>query len=233
MFDLGLASEKWPIRTPPQDDELLSSWLARLAMNHGLKLHTLGTLIWGNRSGWNRDIDKSVDSEALHELARKSGVSFEQAYQTSLISYEGVIYETHNRYGPNPWIMPIGIFHRKRTKFGLQYCPHCLAGDTVAYYRRRWRLAFITICDRHRILLQDRCPACGSLVNFHRTELGNFRMRMAESLTKCYVCGFDLRTPSKSEANCLVNSDEVSFSAKLVSSLKSGWIQLNADTIVY
>ena len=39
-YDTGLSGRLWPAHVKPQQDELLSSWLVRLAMAHGVKLHT-------------------------------------------------------------------------------------------------------------------------------------------------------------------------------------------------
>src|SRR5947209_10971922 len=171
----------WPVHLKPKDDELLSSWLVRLAWAHGVKLHTFCSLAWPGKQIWNRDIDKSADAEMVEVLSTKTGTNIERARATTLAAYENVLYEKHNLFGPTSWIMPVGIYHRRRRQFGLQYCPHCLAEDKEPYYRRKWRLAFIVTCERHHIVLHDRCPRCEKPINFHRDEMGNHRKFVADS----------------------------------------------------
>lgn len=228
----GISDELWPIHLKPKDDELLSSWLVRLAMGHGLKLHTFSSIAWPDKAIWNRDIDKSADSEIVRVLSLKTGTSLERARVTTLAAYEGLLYEKHNHYGPNAWIMPIGVYHRRREKFGLQYCPRCLAGDGEPYFRRRWRLAFIVICEIHETLLQDRCPQCSAPVNFHRDELGKFSKYAPSSLTICYVCGYDLKTLAGTSVSTVAPA-EVEFTKNLLEALNNGFVKVSDTVITY
>ena len=41
-------------------------------------------------------------------------------------------------------------------------CPWCLQGDAEPYFRRQWRLTFVTLCPQHRCQLLDRCAACAA-----------------------------------------------------------------------
>src|SRR5947209_15013384 len=125
-------------------------------------------MAWPHKSIWNRDIYKSADAEVLRTLSEKTATPAERVRATTLAAYEGMLYEKHNHFGPTAWIMPVGVYHRTRRQFGLQYCPRCLADDKDPYYRRRWRLAFMVLCETHHTLLLDRCPRCGAAVNFHR-----------------------------------------------------------------
>lgn len=43
----GLTESLWPIRYKPYRDELLTSWLIRLAWGHGLKVQTFCNLVFG------------------------------------------------------------------------------------------------------------------------------------------------------------------------------------------
>lgn len=207
----------WPIHLKPKPDELLTSWLVRLAMAHAQKLHTFCSLTWYGKPIWNRDIDKSADAEILQVLSSKTGTALERVRMTTLASYEGVLYEKHNRFGPTAWIMPVGVFHRTRKQYGLQYCPRCLSEDRDPYFRRRWRLAFIVMCNEHNLLLCDRCPSCQAPVNFHRNELGNHKKYVTTSLTHCYVCAFDLRQSPIVDKNLNpITPTEIKFTAMLL-----------------
>lgn len=189
----GLNGRLWPIHPHPLDDELLSSWLVRMAHGNGLKLQTFTTLALGHKASlWNRDIDRSATDDVLVALSRQSGATLEELRGGLLSAYEGLVFEHHNQVGNTTWIMPLGIYHRTRRAFGMQFCPSCLFFDPVPYFRRRWRLALTTICDVHGSLLHDRCPKCGAPVIFFRNDLGHRRDYQLGTHTLCWQCGFDL-----------------------------------------
>lgn len=202
-------------------------------MSHGLKLHVFTSITWRGKSIWNRDIDKSVDTEVLDVLSARTGISLEHVKGTTLAAYEGRVYEKHNPNGNTLWIMPVGIYHRTRQKFGLQFCPICLAEDKEPYFRRRWRLAFVTLCDEHRIALLDRCSACGASVNFHRDELGDRNKRVASSMTLCHSCGRDLREAATHCEMPTVSESEVKFQRMLMEAIGEGWVEVSRGGATY
>lgn len=85
--------------------------------------------------------------------------------------------------GNCPWILSTGLFHRTRRLHGLQYCPECLKGEAI-FFRRAWRLAFVTACDEHNMVLRDACPHCDAPITPHRAPAGNVR--------RCHACFRDL-----------------------------------------
>jgi TniQ len=216
-----------PIKVMPQEDELLSSWLVRLSIAHGQKLHTFTRLLWNKSGIWARDIDKTITPEQLQVLADRCGVTFDTAHKTTLSDYVGWVYETHKPLGANPWLTTIGIYHRKRIKFGQQFCPKCLSEDARPYFRRHWRLACFTICTKHKIQLFDCCPKCESPVNFHRDELGNYFSFAPTQITRCFNCQLDLRRCEPVENE--VTSDEVEFCERLSQTIQNGFWMLTPD----
>ncbi len=206
-----------PARMNPQPDELLSSWLVRLAMAHGMKLHPFCVEIFGrNVAIWNRDIDKSADRSVITAVAARTNTSFERVFGTTLADYAGKINETHNSQGNSAWIMPLRIYHRLRRRNGLQFCPYCLREDVEPYYRREWRLSLITVCEKHNIVLLDRCPGCFDPAVFHRQEMGNRNQPVAYSMKSCPSCDTDWSS-NKSLAACAAADEQ---SAKFQKSLK-------------
>jgi len=165
----GLSGHVLPIHPQPKPDEIFSSWFCRIAQDNGMKLHTLEVQLWGrDKQIWTRDIDRSIDEPTLAKVAAVSSTTIERARETCLRSYEGRMFERLNVAGNSDWILPSGIFHRKRKRPGMQFCPLCLATDETPYYRKAWRLALSTFCDLHDVMLHDRCPKCQSPVIFHR-----------------------------------------------------------------
>jgi hypothetical protein len=197
-----------------------------------LKVHTFCSLTWPGKQIWNRDIDKSADAGILEVLSIKTGTPIERVRKTTLAAYENILYEKHNTLGPTSWIMPVGVYHRTRKQFGLQYCPLCLAEDEEPFFRCKWRLAFIVSCERHQTLLHDRCPRCGAAVNFHRHELGSPRKFVVDLLTLCHVCRFDLRTID-SRFTTHVTHMESEFTTLLLRAMDAGYVQLSESVQTY
>jgi hypothetical protein len=189
----NIETSLWPIHYKPLPDELLSCWLVRLAHGLGLKVQTLCNLLFGNtHQVWNRDVDRTAPKWLVDELSLRTGTPSARAYGATLRPYEGVLYAQFKDSGVLPWIQTMKIYHRKREGFGLQFCGGCLAEKPLPYYRKRWRVAFNTICVKHRSMLHDRCPACGAGVAFHRMDVGRGSIFDPQSLAMCHACGFNL-----------------------------------------
>jgi hypothetical protein len=194
---VGLSRLLWPIRYKPLPDELLSCWLIRLAHGHGLKVQTFSNLLFGNRRQvWNRDVDRLGPSWLIEVLSHRTGTPMSAAEATCLRAYEGVLFQRFKLSGALPWILTIGMYHRTRSAYGQQFCPLCLKADEVPYYRRSWRLAFMTACPVHEVMLRDRCPQCESPLSFHRAEMGRGGVDDALEMSMCHACGMDLRRSS-------------------------------------
>lgn len=188
---VGLSGQLWPIRYKPLPDELLSSWLVRLAHGHGLKVQTFCNLLFGNqRQVWNRDIDRLGPDWLVQELSLRTGAPLATAWNTTLGIYEGVLYPKMLASGTLPWIQTLSMYHRTFTGYGLQFCPVCLKSDKVPHFRKAWRVAFHTVCATHHCMLHDRCQACGAAVAFHRRDMQ--KRSIPDSIAACHNCGFDL-----------------------------------------
>ena len=189
----GLSGSLWPVHLKPLPGELLSSLIVRLAHAHGLKVQTFSAIAFGSdKQIWNRDIDKCAPDWLIEIISQFTATSISSLQSTCLKSYEGLIYEFHCPNGNTKWINPIGVYHRLHQKFGLQFCSLCLKTDQEPYYRKQWRLGFFTECEKHHILLNDRCPKCEKPVNFHRIDIGVQMDNTTISIKHCYHCKFDL-----------------------------------------
>ena len=187
-------SPLWPIRYKPLPDELLTSWLVRLAYGHGLKVQTFCNLIFGNRHQvWNRDVDRLAPEWLVDELSQRTGIPLAVAYGTTLRSYEGRLFPKFKSSGVLLWLQTLKMYHRKREGYGVQFCGACLAEDSLPYFRKAWRVSFNTICIKHNRMLHDRCPQCGVAVMFHRMEMGRGSAFEAGSMATCHECSCDLR----------------------------------------
>jgi hypothetical protein len=196
MDELG--SQLWPIHLKPRQGELLSSWMIRLAHGHGYKTEKMCGMLFGRQHAiWCRDIDKLAPDWVLSKMSLITGTPLERAVQSTLPSYAGLVAEEINSNGNSSWIVPANVYHRQRTRPGLMYCPICLKTDEVPFFRRIWRLAFVTTCSIHGVNLLDACPECGAAVIPHRVDIGpDAVLPRDRSLIRCWKCGHDLRTAS-------------------------------------
>ncbi|MEN9659192.1 MAG: hypothetical protein RL571_2657 [Pseudomonadota bacterium] len=187
-----LSGKLWPAHPHPYPDELLSSWLVRVAHANGLKVQTFCAQQFGNEHQiWNRDIDRLAPAWLLEIMSKKTGTTLKRAWETTLLSYEGKLYDKYHPSGQLRWILPLQIYHRTRNGFGLQCCPRCLTDGLEPYYRKSWRVALWTFCPKHQNMLLDRCPNCSSSIIFHRIELGRPKLITPHTLSICWNCGHD------------------------------------------
>lgn len=189
-----LSGKLWPAHPKPLPDELLSSWIVRIAEANGVKLQTMTHLLFGlYLIPWNRDIDRLAPKWLLKGICAHTGTGYWDAYRTTLAGYRTRLYRHRKDSGQLRWILPVKINSTKREGYGMQYCPVCLAMDKEPYFRRKWRVALYTFCFEHRIMLHDCCPACGAAVTFYRRDFGR-GIDEAGAICLCYQCQFDLRT---------------------------------------
>ncbi|RUM92360.1 MAG: hypothetical protein DSZ27_04085 [Thiomicrospira sp.] len=199
----------WPVHPHPYPNELLSSWLVRIAHANGEKVQTFTHQEFGTKHQiWNRDIDRLAPEWLLMALSERTATQIEIVRQTTLKRYEGVLFDHSVSSGVEKWITPLKIYHRTRKSHGLQFCPECLKEDKEPYFRTQWRTAFHTFCPKHNVMMHDHCPCCGEPVIFQRIELGkgNDEVGQDKSLSTCFNCGFDL-AKSKVESVSFYNAD--------------------------
>lgn len=223
-----LTGKLWPAHLNILPNELLSSWLFRLSLANGLKLHIFAKQAFPGIEIWNRDIDKSASDSLITLLASHTGKTIIEIKGTTLQPYEGYLFERHISKSHSKWIMPLGIYHRIHRHYGLVFCPICLREDTVSYFRRHWRLAFSVVCEKHGVQLLDRCPKCQATIAFHRNDFKDRNYVTAASITECHNCGFDLiNSPIKYEDNIILEK----FIYSLQWILRNGYLIINKQVV--
>lgn len=151
-----------------QQDELLSSWLVRVALANGCDPLVISWAIWDKWRGWIIDIDRNPGYERLAALAKFSGENFDTLIDATLASTAVTI--LGREPNPNelwPWILTTGTRNRLR-KSGIQYCVECLRSDVKPFFRRQWRFAWHVACPIHLSSLRDCCPHCQAPIEPHR-----------------------------------------------------------------
>jgi len=227
MSEKSVSGQLFPRHVKPQADELLSSWLTRLSLAHGLQPRAFCTILWPAKPIWTGDIDRRATPDMLSILAQKTATSRRRAFATTLSAYAGTLWEGLDSYGSRPWLLLGAIQSQRRGRPGLQYCPQCLRADAAPYFRRCWRLGFVTVCTDHHRRLLDRCPACCDPVNFHLLP------RDTDTITRCYQCQLDLVVAESPALDTSpVHQRLVTFQTLLLQALTTGWYPLADSEIV-
>ncbi len=170
----------------PLEDELLSSWLTRVAFSHKRPLSTFISLFLRHegRAISRTDIDFLYDNTLFENIVQKSNLSKKEILRMSLRGEEGQLFicDENCLYPP----LQIRKLTDKRTHNGLMYCPECLAEDNIPYFRKKWRYNFYNACPKHKIFLTDRCWRCYEKINLSK-------IKHLKELCICHKCEKDFR----------------------------------------
>ncbi|MEO6382238.1 MAG: TniQ family protein [Nitrobacter sp.] len=171
--------DRWPVTIAPQDDELLSSWLHRLALANGLAPRHLSDVLGCGAGMWSARLDLKLPDGMLDVLHQQTDVARERILRMTLSVSAGA-----------RLLLPLRHVAGRRAATWLQFCPQCLAGDDAPYFRRRWRWATRISCWEHGCGLRDRCPRCGD-------GIAAFAQRDLIAQHFCRHCGHDLRIAAR------------------------------------
>ncbi|MGE0281004.1 MAG: TniQ family protein [Rhizobiaceae bacterium] len=171
----------WPVSVDPLQDELLSSWLHRLALANGIAPRSFAGVLGLSEGMWSPRLDVHLPRHIARMLAAQTAVP-----------QDVVRAMTMTGCAMAPLLLPLrDSAHRNRSTW-MQYCPQCLAADEAPHFRRQWRLSSRVSCFVHGCGLRDRCPACrAGVAAFDQGEL------LPQHI--CVRCGFDLRAAPKAK----------------------------------
>jgi uncharacterized protein with PIN domain len=231
--ETDLTRTVWPVHLKPLEDELLSSWLTRLALAHGQTAASLFNQTWPGRSLLARDLDLWNDPTTFELLAEKTYTPPASAFAATLASYNGWLFEDRPLQSHAPWILARHLNVHPQKWFGLQFCPWCLASDKRPYFRRHWRLALMVLCPTHRVLLLDRCQSCGAAVCYERQKARELGDAKSWTLTRCHRCNADLRDYATDRYTSRVDATELKFQVRLATTLTCGWINVPQNGVIY
>lgn len=177
-----MAAARLPIAPRPYRDELLSSWMARVACRYGLTAPELAGdfAAEGNSLSSPQPIDDRAPADDQTRVwARGCGVDPERLHRLSL----------SRRYPrrPRAWYASRGPEWAPSARSGsIPVCLACLAADLAAghdaYLRADWMFAERCVCPAHGQLLQDRCLSC------HRRLSVAFRLHDGCARPVCGHC---------------------------------------------
>ena len=163
-----------PVAPRPFRDELLSSWMARVATRFGLEVPDMTAYLagQGDTLSARRQIDNTApDLELLKIWARGCRIDPARLERLSLK------FRHPNR--PRDWIS-------SGEGGGVSVCLACFDADVAAgrdaYIRADWRLVERVVCPVHKEMLRDRCLECSAHLR------AAFRLRTGLLRVFCAKC---------------------------------------------
>lgn len=175
-----------PIAPRPFRDELLSSWVARVACRYGLEARDLTQCLAERGRGERSPFDDIAPEQALIRLwARACRIDPMRLKRMSL-----------GHRHPNR----ARLWFLERAGHPVPVCFACFDADCAAgrdsYMRANWRLAEYFSCSVHRQMLRDRCPACEGHLYV------SYRMRDGHARPVCKKCDVRLTSRGGGRAAC-------------------------------
>lgn len=183
----------WPSRPTQRLEESFSSWFTRLSLANGLSASELYRAALPGARLYRADQDRNAPEGLIAELACRTDITEQTLRGMTFRRWHSSLVGDDDGHRKLPWL-PAAASWASKQSYGQQYCPMCLAGDEVPYFRLHWRLAFTTVCAEHGVLFLDRCPACAAAVQ------PMYCPPNVESAAICWRCGFDLRRAETDEA---------------------------------
>jgi len=171
----------WPAFVWLKKDELVSSWLTRLAFSNNLHVEFFKE-VWPH---WDfKNIDFDVDSNIYEALNSYIAVPLTSIRNASFCEQKPFL----------KWLLPINPINRAKNRYGLMVCPNCLKNDGDApYHRKLWRMGFTFVCLECQCYLVDRCPSCQAPLSAFNHKVMAKSTGMVLPLNLCFSCCCDLR----------------------------------------
>ena len=185
---LDLSKKPFINRPHPQEDELLSSWMVRIALAHDTMPWSYYNMHFPEYKNiiFSRDLDVWAPDDLINKLIWKSAYKYEEIYGLTLKSLVGTVLPKCNPSGPNKYFSYIKIRGRSNQLYGQKFCAECLKEDEIPYFRREWRFKFVSECKKHHVRLNDKCHNCGIPISFYKVTKDGI------GYTKCWHCGFSI-----------------------------------------
>jgi len=190
-----------PVVCKPYPDEILSSWLTRLAFKHGMNAFTFCRTLFLKYT--NIDIDCEISERHLKILSERTDIPLKDIRAMTIQWFEQKLFERmrENDLKEN-WLLTgkrVNLGTRKvLVESGILFCPGCFQKGRI-YFKKEWRMGISFVCISCGCHLLERCPHChcGSWL-FDDTPLKDGQT-LDQHLITCHNCG-------RNVSDCKLNS---------------------------
>lgn len=178
--------QQLPLYVEPQEDEVLLSWLLRLATRLQVSQHTLVRAgFWiddrGERAQWWR----RPPPQMLSRISARTGIRTERLRAMTFERWS--VYrddEANERFS----VQRLQSHARQSRAFRFVLCEQCLDAQAEPYLRMLWAIGWAAVCPQHATILTARCPKCSA-----KLRIGRLSTPARFSPRTCAQCGNDLR----------------------------------------
>jgi len=185
--EAGSGLRRLPFYVEPKEDEILLSWLLRLATRLQVSLHTLvrgGFWIDDRRERtewWRRP-----EPQMLSRIGAKTGISLARLREMTFERWAPVYRddEASERFGAERFRAQAP----RRLGFRYVLCEQCIEAAAARYLRTAWAVGWVAVCPEHSTLMTARCQKCRAKLRIGRpSSIARFSPNI------CVQCGNDLR----------------------------------------
>ena len=174
---LANPSPRLPIHPQPIQGESMESWIVRWADAIPCSPpRFIATYFKGSNAYFDLDLIHD-NSDLFFRLAEVMAGGPALARKMTVFSFEHLFVQNSSR--TSSWTL--GSIHFKARRS----CPTCLSEDTTPHLRLIWRLDLVSVCNRHGVMLKDKCDGCHA---DYRPYLNNPHF----DFRRCRQCGFFL-----------------------------------------
>lgn len=185
--EAGSGLRRLPLYVEPKEDEILLSWLLRLATRLQVSLHTLvrgGFWIDDRRERaewWRRP-----EPQMLSRIGAKTGISLGRLREMTFRRWTPVYRddEASERFSAERFRAQAP----RRLGFRYVLCERCLEAAATPYLRTPWAVGWVAVCPEHSTIMTARCPKCRA-----KLRIGQPSSVARFSPATCAQCANDLR----------------------------------------
>jgi hypothetical protein len=203
-------TDQLPFYVEPATDEVLISWLLRLAGRLQISVHTLLQEVFQVEpriAGWR--LEHRPAPAVLRRMSRNTGVGLRRL--------RSMIVQDFAPFG-RPGARPSAQDSASKAMYTVGVCNQCLAEDRHPYLRLSWMIGWIGVCFRHHAVLLTHCPRCQAKLRLPSPTL------YKEFLpTHCTHCGLALINAKPLPAS----SSVMALQKLLLTGKRQGKMQLN------
>lgn len=166
----------------PYENELLSSWLFRIAKRNYTNVSSLLHYHFKNKNMSIKDID-------LYKFNKKEIQLIKEIYSVSvkkhqLFKYNSYLEEVITNTSRHVWISTSNRNPYYKKFCGIRFCPLCL--KEKEYFHDTWRIMLFNICEKHNCFLLNSCEKCHSKIIYANNSYDI-------PMYRCHNCFFDIR----------------------------------------
>ena len=204
----------WLVRPITQKNESLSSMLLRLSVGNNLSPKDACSILFGTNN--RRDLDK-LSPFRTSIVADAAELTQQQASSLTSWQWNGKLVPDMKGRNNFDWFPTLPS--RKNEPLPLAYprCIPCLEEDELPYARITHRLGFVVCCPKHKVLLVQKCHACGQPLPFPNSQP-----------FFCESCDQDQRDAVTDAPNAFVETQNT-----LLDILEKGWVKTDRYGIQY